>query len=277
MLPVGSVCAATTKAADDVFGERGRYLIKAGGSLVTTIAYFVMTSVFTLLSTLTFFQLKELETGREEAWANLQYHAGQFKVHLVGSVNPLGAQKLMQQAPAKPSNQPGLVKRITIAIDGAVGTGFLDNGEMAQNLKILAGIGLAVACYYDKVKAPLALSASVIPLMGIRRLGVTGTLGAVGATYGFYRSPELSGVVMGVAKGVWVAGGYLFSALNWMGQTYQGEKPDPSKQGPPQQTGPEVTPIGNIQRLYEKGQALADEVWKQFPQQKSPAQGGSNH
>lgn len=197
-------------ADGELIAERGRYAMKAGGSFATMMAYAVMMAVFSTLSALTCFQVEGLEVGRIDSWDNAQRFGAEFRAHMVGIVNPEGGAALLRTVAPTFSRRAGLVKRIANAVDQAIFKGFLDNTETWQKCKLVFGAALAIGCLIDREntqqKIPLAISAGLIPLLGMRRLGFSGTLITAGATYGFYQIPAFGTIVMGIGSGLWQMG-----------------------------------------------------------------------
>ena len=59
----------------------------------------------------------------------------------------------------------------------------------------------AAACYFEKLPVPLAISAAVIPMLGIRRLGLTGAVLTLAASHGLYTYPRLNSAAMAIFQG----------------------------------------------------------------------------
>jgi hypothetical protein len=127
-----------------------------------------------------------------------------FKAYLACAANPDEAPKLLKEVQrGQPVQQggAGLLKRAITCLDEAIFKGFLDNSERAQWIKLLAIALTAVACYKDVIKVPLAMTAAIFPLVGIRRLGFFGTLTVALPTAALINFPGLNDLVTGVFSG----------------------------------------------------------------------------
>ena len=192
------------RAAHPVARDSTAYLGEACGHLVTAAAYLLTTAIFTALSVLTLFKVDGLEKGRVKAWVRTQHHTGQFKAYLACAANPDEAPKLLQEAQRGQHVQQqgtGLLKRAITCLDEAIFKGFLDNSEGAQKIKLLAAALTVGACYKDYLKVPLAVTAAIFPLVGIRRLGFFGTVTVALPTAALIAFPGLNTFVSGVFNG----------------------------------------------------------------------------
>lgn len=193
MAAAGSFVSVNSTFWDGV-GRGASHGFKTIPEFVRIIAHVALTILATVPVALTLTLSTTLKGYLSHEWEQVGDSLFRYKTHLYGIFNPDAADRALAPPPAKIEERPidWIIETATKLADGVFGKGILDvwdKDTMAVQGKGVAVGVLGMAWLIGALTFPAFMALAPIPLTGTKKLGVKGTLMALGSGVVFNTNP----------------------------------------------------------------------------------------